>query len=353
MGDPDPTPFPPWWPRDGTNLPRKKCYRAIRTDMDDFVYMYSKNVHSLTEHCFEMRELVLRAVAHGSAERSPFLHASWDRHLAHRWHQLAQRAQSRGEKEAQQILVEIDIWGWYKYCLSTKLRHQACIIDMSSHVAQKNFFDVVSRQYDMTGHGTALGQSIASQEVLLKWRGSIPMHFFTVLDPNTGKALGSLMMLMHTSKGKVRQLCEVFEKTELQVQANRKRPRHEVFEDEDFMACCEANKESYRQLKEERIQQDIKPEPIPPKPTRPTPSTSTREVPSRDVPRPSEAFEPPQLPSSFPTDRGLGFDAFILEDASAHEAPRFLLPLLLLPFLSLVLLLLLFLLPLPLGGGDH
>ena len=321
--------------------------------MDDFVYMYSKNVHSLTEHCFEMRELVLRAVAHGSAERSPFLHASWDRHLAHRWHQLAQRAQSRGEKEAQQILVEIDIWGWYKYCLSTKLRHQACIIDMSSNVAQKKFFDVVDRHYDMTAHGTALGQSIASQEVLLKWRGSIPMHFFTVLDPNTGKALGSLMMLMHTSKGKVRQLCEVFEKTERQVQANRKRSRHEV--PEDFMACSEANKESYRQLKEERIQQDIKPEPIPPKPTRPTPSTPTREDPPRDVPRPrpSEAFQPPQLLNSYPTDRDDRFDAFILGDASAEEAPHFLLPLLLLPFLSLVLLLLLFLLPLPLGGGDH
>ena len=53
------------------------------------------------------------------------------------------------------------------------------------------------------------------------------------------------------------------------------------------MACSEANKELYRQLKEERIHQDIKPEPIPPKPTRPPPSTSTREdPPPRDVPRP-------------------------------------------------------------------
>ena len=121
------------------------------------------------------------------------------------------------------------------------------------------------------------------------------------------------------------------------------------------MACFEANKELYRQMAE-RMHQDIKPEPIPPKPTRPTPSTSTREdPPPRDVPRPrpSEAFQPPQLLNSYPTDRDDRFDAFILKDASAEEAPHFLLPLLLLPFLSLIPLLLLFLPPLPLGGGVH
>jgi len=96
----------------------------------------------------------------------------------------ARQAHSRGEKEFDQVLVEIDIWGWYQFCAKLSRRKQ-CIIDPSPNAAQHKFLD---KNFDMTTHGFALQQSIASDEVFLKWRGTIPMFFFfSVLDHPAGQ----------------------------------------------------------------------------------------------------------------------------------------------------------------------
>ena len=365
---PGTTEFPLWWPSDANNIPYTKCYRAMRPDMDDFVWKLDRSIHSLPEDSRRMRELALRAVEHGSTERSPFLHASWRKDQAHRWHLLAQQ---RGESQAHQILVQIDIWGWYKYCLSSndELLHKECIIDLSSDKAQHKFFDKIENPIDMTSHGGALQQAKVSSEVLLKWRGAVPMHFFTVLDPTSGLALGPLLGLMHTCQHRSRQVHNLLESVELEVQNNLKRGKL-CPQDIMMQKNLAANKTSFRQAmldnmpsKPNRppplISEPVpsKPEPIPPKPI----ELITRPPPQRpeEPPRPSEAWKRPRLDGSYrmqcesASAHWDDFNAFIMNGRSGSEAPHFLLPLLLLPFLSLILLLLIFLLPLPLGGGGH
>ena len=49
------------------------------------------------------------------------------------------------------------------------------------------------------------------------------MCFFTVLDPLTGRKLGSLMNLMQNSKHRARRLADVFQSVETECQANLSR----------------------------------------------------------------------------------------------------------------------------------
>ena len=58
-------------------------YRAMRSDMEDLRAAEQETMNRL--HATDLRYLVLDSIAHGSRERSPFLHASWSLNVARQY----------------------------------------------------------------------------------------------------------------------------------------------------------------------------------------------------------------------------------------------------------------------------
>ena len=98
----------------------------------------------------ELKTAVLRAVFHGSKERTPFWHASTTLAAAQRWRTMADASERedavrRGSQPSQipsRVAIRIDIWAWYQ---SGEMETDT-LIDMSTINAIQRFFP---RSYDL------------------------------------------------------------------------------------------------------------------------------------------------------------------------------------------------------------
>ena len=121
---------PDWWPCMDykPKTPITHLYRSMRVDGNDLVDIFS-SVREFAKDSDNLCIAVIRAVARGSQERSPFLHASTSISAAHRFSLLGHAI--RSEEAHSQVFVKIDIWSWYQSGTLTR----DMIIDLSSDKA--------------------------------------------------------------------------------------------------------------------------------------------------------------------------------------------------------------------------
>ena len=172
-----PSIIPSWWPRErGTSNPLRYLYRAMRKDGLD-LRRADHAAMSITDPDSDvLRHHVARAVVLGSQYRSPFLHTSVSFHGAHRFKTLGNSR--RGEEDT--IMVRLDLVKLYLL----EALSQYTLIDLSNDVARKDFF-----VKGMDGYGEFVRENFTqmikfaeqSKEVLVKWRGEIPIDALEVL----------------------------------------------------------------------------------------------------------------------------------------------------------------------------
>ena len=104
---------------------------------------------------------------------SPFLHTSTCPNQAKQYHVRAIAA--RKEKPEQQILVKIDLWGWFQ----SGLFNEDQMVDLSSLEAARRFFKKGQPDYGLYVEQCffAVSRSVEEQEILIKWRGTVPLEF--------------------------------------------------------------------------------------------------------------------------------------------------------------------------------
>ena len=160
----------------------------------------------------ELRKAVLDAVLHGSKKRTPFWHTSTSLASSYRWlsmagyveHSATTGSQPSGPRP-ERVGIRIDIWAWYQ---SGQMPDEA-LVDLSTKPAQKRFF---TREWDEYGHDVdsanqALSFSDKTREVLIKWRGAVPLQCCEVINMMSGQVVGKLEdMLAHVQKEGVAQL---------------------------------------------------------------------------------------------------------------------------------------------------
>ena len=188
--------------------PRLTLFRAMRSDGQDLVAALAKFVESgmfAAEGTVDWFRTVLRAVDCGSSEASPFVHFSTKIEGASRWHKLAEQA--RNEIPEKQLLVELDLWEWTQLGELEGIAPLGpdSIIDLSTKAAQADFlnsfpdwsgrekgrYEEVLRQYPH-----ALKKALDSSEVLVKWRGMVPIGCMHVIDTDGRRSGRSLLTHM-------------------------------------------------------------------------------------------------------------------------------------------------------------
>ena len=184
-----PIAVPLGWPTVGSGKKTKPAtyvYRSMRVTMDDMVSKFHP-AHEMEPDSDEMRTQVAIAICEGSKFRSPFLHSSNSIFGARRFRAMGQAL--RGEQ--QQTMVRINIWQLYEEGQLAA----SDVIDMSCRKGQGHFF-----QKGPGGYGTYVEDRFAemlqhaskAEEVVLKWRGSIPTCAFEVAYVHDLLFMGSL-----------------------------------------------------------------------------------------------------------------------------------------------------------------
>ena len=138
-----------------------------------------------------MKPVVVQAVVEGSHMTSPFLHGSTSIDGARKYRAMGESV--RNEKD--HVFVRIDL----NRLIETKELSASDVIDMSDHHAIKKFFTKPLDEYgtyvvENFSHAHKLATS--SKEILIKWRGSIPLEAFEVVNEYNGSPKGWLMDLL-------------------------------------------------------------------------------------------------------------------------------------------------------------
>ena len=149
---------------------------------------------SLSPDAPELRCHVLQAVAMGSNEPSPFLHFTKCFHRAKDWHLLARSG--RKELACEQCIVRLDMTRFREYCEKRGKNIQDEAIDLSDEAAQKKFFTLAPEEYAKhaphlctVSNWNYLKKAARDEEVLVKWRGTLPLDLLEVVDSETGRPI--------------------------------------------------------------------------------------------------------------------------------------------------------------------
>ena len=186
-----------WWPTEGQCKKKTFCqylYRVLRSDMVD---LKSPTEHHKDKNHADLIRLVVTALGDGSLRKytSPFWHASKRLTKMRDWHAMGSGSGHPGSaKEGYScIAIKIDIWQWYvDGCMPT-----GAIIDVSDQAAQRKFL----QNHTLSDLGGDSYQSIATRafgfaakaaEVLIKWRGTVPHKYCSVIDIITGDDIATL-----------------------------------------------------------------------------------------------------------------------------------------------------------------
>ena len=175
---------PKWWPM----VNQKPCthlYRICRPDMDDLKFVEHEAmrlVHGSDKFAWH----VLNAVQHGSNHRTPFWHASVSISAAQRWRAMADSG-SQPSGSGNSVAIRIDIWEWFQ--AGTMPDH--ALIDLTSPAAQRGFFKKSFEDYSYNQGNALQAMRYAHQakEVLLKWRGLVPLEYCEIVDEYNGEVL--------------------------------------------------------------------------------------------------------------------------------------------------------------------
>ena len=170
------------------DVPLQKEFVLVRTAQMD-------NAHD----SLELKAHALRSIAEGSSFRSSFIHASTDYTKALQWH--IRGRDSRGEQADGQFLIAISIEDWARdmQAMGRDFNKEHYVIDVSSTSAQQEFFGtndfrkkmgyesiaaVVSRLFHKAVEEwmPMLHQATKDSEVLIKWRGAVPITCMWKLD---------------------------------------------------------------------------------------------------------------------------------------------------------------------------
>ena len=184
---------PKWWPIWG-NKPVTHVYRIMRVDMDD-LQMVREDVEKMQgyERGGEMfKSETLRAVLYGSKGfRSPFLHCSICPTVAQKWGAMSACNARLTDPTREVLTVRIDIWAWHQ----SGTMPNGAIIDLSNSNAQHMFVERPNDGLPTVSSDEmweAIRLSRLFKEVLLCWRGKVPLQYFEVINDNTGIVLGKL-----------------------------------------------------------------------------------------------------------------------------------------------------------------
>ena len=93
----------------------------------------------------------------------------------------ARGKQLRRREGVERVCLRIDIWAWFQ----SGTMPPAALIDLSSAIAQQMFYqDCTAAQFGIrdTDYDIACSWSIDYKEVLVKWRGEVPLKYIDVLD---------------------------------------------------------------------------------------------------------------------------------------------------------------------------
>ena len=158
-------------------------FRSMRPDISDMQINLFEWLHH--HNCMDPRKLVLEAIAHGSDQRSPFLHTSKSFDIVQKYYRKSQGV------AAGLCIVKIDLAKWHEQLTDFPCdgwTPQKMCIDMSSKEKQDDFF----KTCDPTAFGgnqddlRYLHNAMKDKEVLIKWRGCVPISIMSVVDPTDG-----------------------------------------------------------------------------------------------------------------------------------------------------------------------
>ncbi len=159
---------------DDKGLKVKYLYRSMTVGLTEleFEEFDQKNIRYDDD---DLKPMVIQAVAEGSRTRSVFLHMSKTFHGAQRYRLMG--SCSRGEAY-NTIMVRIDV----ETFISSMAPSQQRWVDLSSNRKQHEFFTK-----GMDGYGRyvrenfqSLELALKAKEVLLMWRGSVPVECMEV-----------------------------------------------------------------------------------------------------------------------------------------------------------------------------
>ena len=185
--------FPPkLWPHTGegrNRRPVKWVYRIMQQSCYDQQDIDHK-IRSMNAKDF--RSHALWWIAHGSEDdqRSPFWHATTTLTAANRL-----KFSSTRPAACQGIAIRIDVERWYQ----EGYMPNECVIDVSTTKAQLAFFGPdpwESYDYDRDTVNRGLAFSIDRDEVLIKWRGTVPPEFCEVVNLTTGEDICPLQLVL-------------------------------------------------------------------------------------------------------------------------------------------------------------
>ena len=154
----------------------------------------TSEVMSLCPDAHELRCHVLQALAMGSHKPSPFLHFSKSLEIAKGWHALARSG--RQEVACQQCIVRLDLEKFLAECNRKGKSIADEAIDLSDEAAQKKFFTLAPTEYAKhsphlctSSNWRYLSKAAYDEEVLVKWRGTLPLDLLEVVDSETGRPI--------------------------------------------------------------------------------------------------------------------------------------------------------------------
>ena len=129
----------------------------------------------------DFKNEVIYWIAEGSKGRSPFLHTCKQLNRAVQW-QGQTPANDRGP------LLRCDIYEAYKE--NPSYFPDEFLIDLSNDSTQHKFFGPKLFDYGTVSVdeiNKALRYSLLQTEVLVKWRGCVPLKYWTIVDPCTNE----------------------------------------------------------------------------------------------------------------------------------------------------------------------
>ena len=175
---------PEWWPRDGQSHLCTYLFRILRTDQTDWNSTDHEAKHMQDDgsqpRTIKFVREVLRSVRYGSGHGfdNPFCPTSTSIRAAREWRSKADDASSnqiQGREGHFRVCLRIDIWAWFQ----SGTMPPAALIDLSTTAAQRKIYKSFAGTYGMEDidYGTARKWSIDCKEVLVKWRGEVPMEY--------------------------------------------------------------------------------------------------------------------------------------------------------------------------------
>ena len=185
-----------WWPKIGEGKQSRHCthlYRVLRPDMKDMNRVARRNMDKWED----LARLIVKGLGYGSKENvtSAFWHCSKSQGVAANWQARAGSWGNEGPPPGfGNIAIKLDIWQWF----ADGEMPPGAIIDLSDGPAQKRFFNKPDEEFSMSNSffRVAMENATKQKEVLVCWRGEVPLKYCTVVDLNSGIEVGPLQPLL-------------------------------------------------------------------------------------------------------------------------------------------------------------